>query len=79
MNARQPIDFGVAAKIEDKCVSELQPEWQLGASKSESRISLKCWVEAVKKKIEDCGMDSVFRVINDEGKSERYILDKWYC
>ena len=59
MNTRQLIDFEAAAEIKDKCVSRLQPEWQLGQSKSESNISLRCWVEAVKKKIEDCGMDSV--------------------
>ena len=77
INARRPSDFRSAARIEDACTSGLREEWRLGPSDGQSRISLTSWIAALRSKIEECGMDGVFRVVSDDGKSETYLLDKW--
>ena len=67
INARRPDDFRSAARVEDFCTSGLQEEWRLGPTESQSKISLTLWIDVIRAKIEECGMDGVFRVVSNDG------------
>ena len=69
---RRPADFVSAAKVEDKCTSRLGGKWRLGVPGRDAIMSLTVWMKALKAKIEECGMDPVFRVTAADGKSETY-------
>ncbi len=61
--ARRPTDFRNAEKIETKCKEGLPDERKLGLTEeANSVITLSAWTKEIKKKVEDCGMDTVFYV-----------------
>jgi hypothetical protein len=78
--ARRPGDFRGAEKVETGCKAGLKYEIRPGLAdeKSTYTISLTEWVREIQKKLEDGGMDTVFRLYDATSTTpERYLLEKW--
>ena len=72
--SRRPDDFRGASKIEETCKEGLKEDRRLEIG-SKSQVSLTTWIGLMKTFIEDCGMDTVFRVW--DGTNEVYLLEDW--
>ena len=78
--ARRPTTFRDAEKVELHCQSGLKEANLLGLmdEKTKYTISLTEWVKDIQKKLEDCGMDTVFRIYDHtQVTREKYIITHW--
>ena len=83
MSCFRPSAFKEALSIERTCVEGLAEERRLGTpdeiEKDSDGISLMTWIRQIRSKIEECGMDTVFRIVKPPSTppTERYVLDEW--
>lgn len=81
MAAYRPEDFKSLAKVEKECMAGLPESHRLStpdkiATVSDTKlVSLQTWIDRSKKVIEDRGMDTVFRMI--ENGVEYYVLEEF--
>ena len=63
IHARRPTDFRNAEKVETACKTGLPDERKLGLSEEKDfPITVAAWTREIQKKLEDCGMDTVFLI-----------------
>ena len=89
MNCYRPRDFKNAQAVEDKINKGLgEEQWLYTADEinkiGSEKLLLTTWIEAIKRSIEECGMDSVFRMPStgkgeqlDNTVKELYLLVEW--
>ena len=77
--ARRPTDFRSAEKIETGCTAGLPEERRIDlADETTYTITLHQWIREIVKKVEDCGMDTIFRIYDPtKATQEKYIFDCW--
>ena len=81
MAAYRPEDFKSLAKVEKECMAGLPDSHRLStpdkiATESETKlVSLQTWIDRLKKVIEDRGMDTVFRMV--ENGQEFYLFEEF--
>ena len=81
MAAYRPEEFKSLAKVEKECMTGLPESHRLStpdkiATASDTKlVSLQTWIDRLKKVIEDRGMDTVFRMI--ENGVEYYLLEEF--
>ena len=77
---RRPSGFLGAENVESGCKAGLEEENHLGLpdEKSKYTISLTEWVRYINKKLEDGGMDTVFRIYDaTKSVTEKYLITHW--
>lgn len=84
MAAFRPRTFKEKMAIDKVCKEPLPEDRRLGTidkiKKNESDIGLMSWLGQIREKVEECGMDTVFRVIRITGTRrylENYLFDDW--
>ena len=77
INARRPETFRDASNVEKACTKGLNPEYTLALEQKKGKITLTSWVEKIREYIEDCGMDTVFRIWDAKTEKEIYLLKEW--
>jgi hypothetical protein len=77
LNARRPTDFKSASSVERFCTTGLPEDRKLALDESKGGISFTTWVSTTRAYIEQCGMDTVFRVYDPIKKTESYLLEDW--
>ena len=77
--ARRPTDFRNSERIESACRKGLSEEKRLKMpGEPNQTVTLSYWLREIKKKVEDCGMDTIFRVFDPtKPVPEHYLLDNW--
>jgi hypothetical protein len=77
--ARRPTNFRDAEKVELHCKAGLKEANVLGLQdETKYTISLTEWVKDIQKKLEDCGMDTVFRIYDvTQTTAEKYLISHW--
>ena len=73
--ARRPLSFANASKVEQACTKGIHKDKRLGLSNMP--VSLTSWINLVRVYMEECGMDTVFRVYDGNVDEEIYLLEDW--
>ena len=73
--ARRPTKFGFAEQIQRKCKEGLSSQYKLGALSEDVKVSLTDLIQHLRKELEDRGLDTQFRVPDDNWKKETYLLN----
>ena len=77
-NAYRPENLKHLFHIEAACKTGLPANYTLGTEDEKGyTITFTSWISALKEFFEDCGMDTVFRVMSEGGTAESYILKDW--
>ena len=79
INARRPMDFKSAEKVESNCTGGLKENHHLGLEEDKAAtITLTAWVREIRSFMEEHGMDTVFHVYDEmENTREVYLLKDW--
>ena len=72
---RRPLDYKNAFTVQQTCKAGI--EEKLGKVIEKNDFAFTLWVGKLKKRIEENGMDTVFRVPDSTWTSEIYILEDW--
>ena len=72
---RRPLSFANASKVERACTKGIHEDKRLGMSNTP--VSLTSWINLVHAYMEECGMDSIFRIYDEGLDKERYLLEDW--
>ena len=75
--AWRPDDYKSAARVEEQCQKGLPIERQLSEDGKASKITLTSWITSLRVNLEERGLDTVFRIINNTTGAETYLLEKW--
>ena len=77
--ARRPTDLRNSGRIEEACKKGLPEERRLKLPGEPSQtITLSYWLREIKKKLEDCGMDTVFRMYDPSRvPEEKYLISSF--
>ena len=73
--ARRPLSFVNASKVERACTRGIHEDKRLGLSNTP--VSLTSWINLVRAYVEECGMDTVFRIYDEDLDEEKYLLEDW--
>ena len=66
-NASRPVSLNYLRSIEVACKTGFLESRKLGTEDEKSyKITFTSWLSAIRVYFEDCGMDSIFRIIVDE-------------
>ena len=77
-NAFRPVNLKYLPRIEAACKQGLPESYKLGTEDEKGyKITFTSWISALKDMFEDCGMDTVFRIMTKQGTVETYILQDW--
>ena len=55
----------------------MSSQYKLGALSEDVEVSLTDWLQHLRKALEDRGLDTQFRVPDDNWKKETYLLKDW--
>ena len=76
--ARRPTEFKSIRAVEKECCEGLDSEKRLGLEdEKDYRITFTSWIDAIRAKMEHCGMDGIFRILSKDHSEETYILKDW--
>ena len=74
INAHRPTAFKSAKAIENECCKALEERMHLLLEGKCNNVTLTSWVTTIRGKVEDCGMVTVFQIV-DNGK-ETHLLEQ---
>ena len=64
--------------MEKECCEGVDCEKRLGLEdEKDYRITFTSWIDAIRAKMEHCGMDGIFRILSKDHSEETYILKDW--
>ena len=71
------MDFRSASMVQSACTAGLNDNFWLGAVDEDGPILLTSWISMIHKDMMRMGMDTVFKVLDEDGTTEHDILQQW--
>ena len=77
INQYCPLDYRSAKTASDAAKAGLDDDLCLGTEGEKDKALFTTWIKDIKAHMEEYGMDTVFRIMEPTGGTERYLLEEW--